>query len=194
MSISVNYLVRSSRYWVLSLLTGWGQANTCDWLLDLPGELVKLSQNAPLFSSLESHYSRMIWIVDQIQNHRIIERLGLEGTLKTISSSSLLPWAGIRLDQVFWGTIKPWTHLQRCCETGKLRPNAIKAQSVDSCIYGGGSNDLFWGGVMCWKNRRSNVSLGRIPTGPSLRGIKMQTILEIKYESNKDGNQAEKLR
>lgn len=47
---------------------------------------------------------------------------------------------------------------------------------------------------MCWKNRRSNVSLGRIPTGPSLRGIKMQTILEIKYESNKDGNQAEKLR
>lgn len=37
-------------------------------------------------------------------------------------------------------------------------------------------------------------SLGRIPTGPSLRGIKMQTILEIKYESNKDGNQAEELR
>lgn len=37
-------------------------------------------------------------------------------------------------------------------------------------------------------------SLGRIPTGPSLRGIKMQTILEIKYESNKDGNQAEEPR
>lgn len=31
-------------------------------------------------------------------------------------------------------------------------------------------------------------SLGRIPTGPSLRGIKMQTNLEIKHESNKDGN------
>lgn len=39
-----------------------------------------------------------------------------------------------------------------------------------------------------------NVSLGRIPTGPSLRGIKMQTILEIKYESTKDGNQAEEPR
>lgn len=36
--------------------------------------------------------------------------------------------------------------------------------------------------------------LGRIPTGPSLRGIKMQTILEIKDESNKDGNQAEEYR
>lgn len=37
-------------------------------------------------------------------------------------------------------------------------------------------------------------SLGRIPTGPSLRGIKMQTILEIICESNKDGNQAEQPR
>lgn len=34
-------------------------------------------------------------------------------------------------------------------------------------------------------------SLGRIPTGLSLRGIKMQTIFEIKDESDKDGNQAE---
>lgn len=37
-------------------------------------------------------------------------------------------------------------------------------------------------------------SLGRIPTGLSLRGIKMQTIFEIKDESDKDGNQAEELR
>jgi len=37
-------------------------------------------------------------------------------------------------------------------------------------------------------------SLGRIPTGLSLRGIKMQTIFEIKDESVKDGNQAEELR
>lgn len=36
--------------------------------------------------------------------------------------------------------------------------------------------------------------LGRIPTGASLRGIKMQTIFEIKDESDKDGNQADELR
>lgn len=47
---------------------------------------------------------------------------------------------------------------------------------------------------MLEKQEVNVASLGRIPTGPSLRGIKMQTILEIKYESNKDGNQAEEPR